>query len=214
MVVKTLTLNQRSKEDNNDDAYFYSTPRFVHHLDEGFRSRLTELYRERISSNSTILDLMSSWVSHLPNDIKFNHVIGHGMNRLELDRNNQLNKYWVQNLNKCQKLPLEDETIDTCLIVAGWQYLQEPEEIAAELKRVTKNNGQLIVSFSNRAFWTKAPRIWIEGDDNDHINYIKSILSSQGWEKVEHLAEKIPAKGFQKIFTDYTDPFFSVIARK
>ena len=36
------------------------------------------------------------------------------------------------------------------------------------MKRVVKHNGKLIVSFSNRAFWSKAPRVWTEGSDIDH----------------------------------------------
>ena len=77
---------QRSKLDNDDDALFYSQPRFVHHLDEGFRSNLTELYRHYISSDSIVLDLMSSWVSHLPENIKYKRVIGHGLNQIELEQ--------------------------------------------------------------------------------------------------------------------------------
>ena len=63
---------------------FYSEPRFVHHLDAGFRARLTQLYRDRIPPCADVLDLMSSWVSHLPEDIRYDQVIGHGLNDEEL----------------------------------------------------------------------------------------------------------------------------------
>ena len=64
MAVEVLTPAQRYKLDGEDDAVFYRDPRFVHHLDETFRARLTALYREQIPPCATVLDLMSSWVSH------------------------------------------------------------------------------------------------------------------------------------------------------
>ena len=148
MVKKVLSDYQRCKEDSTDDLYFYTQPRLVHHLDESFRLRLTKLYSELIDSDSIILDLMSSWVSHLPSNKKYKKVIGHGLNKIELENNSRLDSYWIQNLNSDRKIPLEDSSIDVCLMVAAWQYLQYPEEIALELKRVIRPSGQLIISFS------------------------------------------------------------------
>ena len=99
MAVQVLQNEQRSKLDQNDDVLFYAEPRFVHHLDEAFRGRLTRLYREKIPSCSTVLDLMSSWVSHLPDDVIYDRVIGHGLNEKELVANNRLDSHWVQNFN-------------------------------------------------------------------------------------------------------------------
>ena len=56
-----------------------------------------------------------------------------------------------------QGLPLESNSVDCTLIVAGWQYLQQPEAIAAELLRITTTQGQVIVAFSNRMFFSKGP---------------------------------------------------------
>ena len=103
---------------------------------------------------------MSSWVSHLPPNIRYKKVIGHGMNQAELSSNERLDSFFVQNLNKKQNMPIEDSSIDVGLIVAGWQYLQYPEMVSLELSRVIKSDSFLIISFTNRAFWTKAPNIW------------------------------------------------------
>ena len=61
-----LTEAQRRKFDEASDDLFYAEPRFVQHLDGAFRFRLEVLYRERLRPDSVVLDLMSSWVSHLP----------------------------------------------------------------------------------------------------------------------------------------------------
>ena len=90
MTNNILTSYQRSKIDNNDDSIFYCEPKLVNHLDEKFRNRLTDLYRETISNKSIILDLMSSWISHLPSDVKYQRVIGHGLNIAELQKNKRL----------------------------------------------------------------------------------------------------------------------------
>ena len=210
---KVLFDYQRIKDDNEDDSLFYMNPRLVHHLDEGFRNRLTKLYKQLLREDSSILDFMSSWVSHLPEEISFKEVIGHGLNDEELRNNKRLDRYWVQNINKLTALPLETNSLDYCLITAGWQYLQYPEEIAAEIKRAVKSGGLIIISFSNRAFWSKSPKIWVENNDINRINYIKAVLISQGWKEPEHIAEETYHSRLFGKLNIKGDPFFSVTAK-
>ena len=213
-VVRVLEDSQRYKLDGSDDALFYSEPRFVHHLDAGFRERLTDLYRQRIPPCAVVLDLMSSWVSHLPEDVDYQSVVGHGLNQEELAANPRLDRHWVQNLNKDQHLPLDDASVDATLIVAGWQYLQQPETVASELLRITRANGTLIVAFSNRMFFTKAPQVWTDGDDREHLTYVAQVLMAQGWPKPEIVAEQTRAAGVMGLLRGNGDPFFAVVARK
>ena len=160
MAKELLTNSQRAKVDELPDELFYSQPRFVQHLDKSFRSRLTALYRNYINKDFVVLDLMSSWVSHLPKDVIYKKVIGHGMNSKELLSNQRLDDHWIQNFNINTVIPLPSESVNCILIVAGWQYLQRPEQLAEELFRILSPGGKIIVSFSNRAFCSKAPRIW------------------------------------------------------
>ena len=98
-------------------------------------------------------------------------------------------------------------------MVAAWQYLQYPENMAFEIKRIIKPKGLLIISFSNRAFWSKAPRIWKEGSDLDHINYIKRVLIAQGWEISKIISENNnKSQGFLDFLRVEQDPFYSVLA--
>ena len=214
MPVQVLTEAQRRKWDSSDDRLFYAEPRFVHHLDEAFRERLTRLYRERIPPRAVVLDLMSSWVSHLPEDVTYERVIGHGLNEKELAANPRLDSHWIQNLNLNQEIPLKSESVDATLIVAGWQYLQYPEAVAAELLRITRPGGLLIVAFSNRMFFTKAPQIWADGSDRDHLAYVAEVLIAQGWPKPELVAEATRAKGWKGLVGGAGDPFFAVIATR
>ena len=167
MVTKLLSDSQRFKLDREDDRVFYSEPRFVHHLDQGFRSRLTQLYRDRLPPCATVLDLGSSWVSHLPDDVRYDRVIGHGMNEAELQANPRLDEYWLQNFNQDQVIPLIQHLWMCLFAVAAWQYWTEPEAIASELLRVTRPGGSVIVAFSNRMFFTKAPQIWTDSSDSN-----------------------------------------------
>lgn len=214
MVVQVLSEEQRRKWDSSDDALFYAEPRFVHHLDGAFRARLTQLYRERIPARAVVLDLMSSWVSHLPDDVAYASVIGHGLNERELAANPRLDRHWLQNLNREQRLPLESASVDATLIVAGWQYLQQPEAVAAELLRITRPGGQLIVAFSNRMFFTKAPQVWADGSDRDHLAYVAEVLIAQGWPKPTLIAETTRAEGLAGLIGGKGDPFFAVIAER
>lgn len=208
-----LSNYDREKIDIADDNIFYHQPRYVNHLSGSFRTRLTNLYSEYLLNHHVILDLMSSWVSHLPSNIRYKKVIGHGMNVAELSANKRLDSFWVQNLNKIQTMPLEDSSIDACLIVAGWQYLQYPEKVTSELSRIIKSNSLLIISFTNRAFWTKAPNIWTYSSDEKRVEYVKSVLCSNDWKIEKIFIEKTQDKKLFGLYSADSDPFFSVIAR-
>ena len=208
-----LSTYDRNKSDISDDGIFYQQPRFVHHLSDSFRNRLTSLYSEYLLNHYIILDLMSSWVSHLPSNISYKKVIGHGMNEAELSSNERLDRFFVQNLNKKQNMPIEDSSVDVGLIVAGWQYLQYPEKVSLELSRVIKSDSLLIISFTNRAFWTKAPNIWTYSSEEKRIEYVTSVLTSNGWRIEKILNEKTQDKKLFGFYSSESDPFFSVIAR-
>jgi SAM-dependent methyltransferase len=212
--VLVLSEAERFKLDDSDDSLFYAEPRFVQHLDAAFRSRLTALYRQRIPPCAVVLDLMSSWVSHLPEEVSYQQVIGHGLNDQELAANPRLDRYWVQNLNTDQHLPLADASVDVVLMVAGWQYLQQPEAVAAELLRVVRPRGTLIVAFSNRLFFQKAPQVWTDGGDRDRLAYVARVLLAQGWARPELIAESVRAAGPMGWLGGMGDPFFAVVAEK
>tara|TARA_B100001093_G_scaffold69537_1_gene60052 strand:- start:2073 stop:2732 length:660 start_codon:yes stop_codon:yes gene_type:complete len=213
MILMKLSNEDRDKSDISDDEIFYQQPRFVHHLSDSFRTRLTTLYSEYLLNHHIILDLMSSWVSHLPTNIRYKKVIGHGMNQAELSSNERLDSFFVQNLNKKQNMPIEDSSIDVGLIVAGWQYLQYPEKVSLELSRIIKSDSLLIISFTNRAFWTKAPNIWTYSSEEKRIEYVTSVLTANGWRIEKVLNEKTQDKKLFGFYSSESDPFFSVIAR-
>src|SRR6478672_4880721 len=52
--------------DEEDDAAFYEEPRLVYHIDDHAVAALTGFYRALLPAGGVLLDLMSSWVSHLP----------------------------------------------------------------------------------------------------------------------------------------------------
>lgn len=211
-----LRPEQRSKLDDTNDLNFYDSPRLVTHVDEGFIDRLTNLYREQLQPNTRILDLMSSWVSHLPDDVQFAHVEGHGMNAAELAKNPRLDHYFWQNLNQNPKLPLEDADFDAVLIAVSIQYLQYPEAVLSEIYRVLKPDGVVVISFSNRMFYQKAIAAWRDGTDTDRVNLVKHYFQSvNGFSKPEVIVHQPPLPGFlQMLGLAGGDPFYAVIARK
>ena len=210
--MEILTYRQRQKPDESNDSEFYSSPKFVYHLDSNFRKNLSELYKEEIKDESSVLDLMSSWDSYLPKNIKFKKVIGHGLNKEELEKNKAFDDYWIQNFNINQQIPLEDETIDYCLMVAAWQYLQYPEKISGEIARILNKNGKFIIAFSNRAFWHKAPNIWTYSNEKERIDYVRSILVTNGFSEPRVIKKFTEENAFLPFFN--RDPFYCVISMK
>jgi len=212
-----LQPNQRIKLDASDDKLFYSYPRFVTHVDEGFIQQLTELYRDCLKPNTRIFDMMSSWVSHLPEEIKFAHVEGHGLNAEELARNPRLDHYFVQNLNENPQLPLKDQDFDAVLNTVSIQYLQYPEAVFTEIHRILKPGGVAIVSFSNRMFYQKAIQAWREGFEASRVELVKSYFEAvPGFSTPEVIARKSTAPNFLQWLGAGAggDPFYAVIAYK
>lgn len=211
-----LRPEQRSKLDDSNDLSFYDSPRLVTHVDRGFIDRLTNLFREKLQPDTRILDLMSSWVSHLPHEMEFAHVEGHGMNEEELAKNSQLDHYFVQNLNQNPKLPLEDADFDGVLITVSIQYLQYPEAILSEIQRILKPNGVVIISFSNRMFYQKAIAAWRDGTDTDRVSLVQKYFESvDGFSKPEVIVHQPPLPGFlQMLGLAGGDPFYALVARK
>ena len=211
-----LRPEQRTKLDDTDDGQFYSVPRFVTHVDEGFIEQLTQLYRDRLQANSRILDLMSSHVSHLPEEIEFAHVEGHGMNEEELTRNPQLDHYFVQNLNENPKFTLPEQDFDAVLNCVSVQYLQYPEAVFSEIHRILKPSGIAIFSFSNRMFFQKAIAAWRDGTENSRVELVKSYFESvPGFSTPEVIARHSDVPIFlQMLGIGGGDPFYAVIAQR
>ncbi|NES77623.1 MULTISPECIES: class I SAM-dependent methyltransferase [unclassified Okeania] len=215
-----LQANQRTKLDDSDDRLFYSYPRFVTHVDEGFIDQLTNLYRDRLKPHTRILDMMSSWVSHLPQDMEFAHVEGHGMNEEELAKNRQLNHYFVQDLNKDLKLPFPDQDFDAVVNCVSIQYLQYPDAIFYEIYRILKPGGIAIISFSNRMFYQKAISAWRDGSETSRVELVKRYFDSvksaneiPGFSQVEVIYQKSNVPSFLQMFgLGGGDPFYAVIA--
>ncbi|MDA9741403.1 class I SAM-dependent methyltransferase [Prochlorococcus sp. AH-736-L15] len=211
--MEVLNNYQREKLDESNDQHFYSDPKFVYHLDANFRQNLTDLYEKEIDNYSTVLDLMSSWDSYLPKGKKYKKVIGHGLNKQELEKNKIFNSYWIQNFNISQQIPLDKETVDYCLMVAAWQYLQYPENLTKEIARILSRQGKFIIAFSNRAFWHKAPNIWTLSTEEERVKYVRKVLISNGFNEPKIIKKFTePALNIFNFFKK--DPFYCLIATK
>lgn len=211
-----LRPEQRTKLDATDDTLFYDYPRFVTHVDQVFIDRLTQLYRERLRPQTRILDLMSSWVSHLPADMEFAQVEGHGLNAEELARNPQLDSFFVQDLNQNPQLPLEDQSFDAVLNAVSIQYLQYPEAVFSEIHRVLKPGGIAIVSFSNRMFYQKAIQGWRDGSEASRVQLVQSYFAAvPGWSPPEVVQRSSQGRGWLPGWNlSAVDPFYAVIAHR
>jgi SAM-dependent methyltransferase len=168
------------RADETPDEEFYRTPRLVTHIDDGAIAAVTQLYRELFPAGGKLLDLMSSWVSHLPPEVAYRRVIGLGMNEVELRRNEKLDSYIVQNLNTNPELPFGEAEFDGVGICVSIDYLTRPVEVLREVGRVLKVGAPLAITFSNRCFPTKAVEIWHRLDDRGHMRLVESYLEEAG----------------------------------
>jgi SAM-dependent methyltransferase len=171
--------------DQGDDSLFYAPSRLVTHIDDLAIAALRQFYGKILRRGAVVLDLMSSWVSHLPDDLDLAEVIGHGMNEQELAANPRLTQRFVQDLNGQTELPLETGSIDAVLCCVSVQYLQKPIDVFDQVRRVLKPGSPFIVSYSNRCFPTKAVAIWRSLDMQGHAALIRLYLEQAGFDSIE-----------------------------
>ncbi len=197
-----------AREDESDDENFYVEPRFVQHIDDGAIAAAGQLYASVLPPNDDILDLMSSWVSHLPAGFAVNRLAGLGMNETELSQNKRLTDYVVQNLNVNPLLPFGGGEFGGCIVTVSVQYLTRPVETFREVNRVLRPGAPCVVTFSNRCFPTKAVAIWRALSDRDHMKLVGAYFElSGGWIDLQPI-ECVPGE------RGHADPLYAVMGRK
>ena len=175
-----LPANYFRKYDETPDDDFYESARLVVHIDDPAIAATTQLFREVLPPGGAILDLMSSWRSHLPTDVAYSRVAAQGMNATEMRQNPQLSDYVVQNLNLNQTLPFADGEFDGAVVTVSVQYLTQPVAVFREVARVLKPGSPFITVFSNRMFPTKAVAVWQSLDDAGHAQLVETYYEQTG----------------------------------
>ena len=194
--------------DEGDDAFFYREPRLVVHIDDGAIAEIGRIFEELLPAKGEILDLMSSWRSHLPEGFEKGRLVGLGLNEVEMRENPQLDEFVVHDVNREPQLPFEDSSFDGVILTVSVQYLTRPVEVLREVGRVLRPGAPLVVTFSNRMFPTKAVRIWQACSDEQRMTLVKMYLQrAGGFEGIRGEDRSPEPKGF-------TDPVYLVTGRK
>jgi SAM-dependent methyltransferase len=202
---KQLPADFFRRVDDDDDEVFYSVPRLVTHIDDGAIAKVGEIYAQILPQGGAILDLMSSWRSHLPTHIRPPRVVGLGMNRAEMENNPALTEVVIHNLNRAPQFPFADAEFDGAVVTVSVQYMTRPLETFAEVGRVLKPGAPFVATFSNRMFPTKAVAIWQSLDDYDHGKLVGSYFMESGaFENIDFIDRSAPT-------APPSDPIWAVV---
>ncbi|MDJ0828624.1 MAG: methyltransferase domain-containing protein [Desulfobacterales bacterium] len=206
--------NPFDRTDNSDDSAFYTRPRLVQHIDNQAIRVLADMYATLLRSDMTILDLMSSWQSHLPENQQFKSISGLGLNGEELKHNPQLDAHTVHDLNKNPTLPFNTHQFDAVICSLSVEYLIDPLTIFHEVARVLKPSGIFIVSFSNRWFPPKAINIWKEMHEFERVGLVMEYFLAEGsYEKLHTYSMRgLPRPTDDKYFPQmlFSDPIYLI----
>ena len=192
--------------DELPDAEFYREPRFVLHIDHPAILTVTQIYRETFPAGGAILDLMSSWVSHLPPEVAYARVAGLGLNAAELAENPRLTERVVQDLNREPRLPFADGAFNAAGCCVSIDYLTKPVDVLREAARVLEPGAPLVVTFSNRCFPTKAVAIWHGLTDRGRLKLVEKYFDLAGCFEPVTAVDRSPDRGG-------SDPLYVVIGR-
>ncbi|MBI5287652.1 MAG: class I SAM-dependent methyltransferase [Chloroflexi bacterium] len=168
------------REDESADTLFYAAPRLLVHIDDHAIEAARRIYDELLAKRSALLDLMSSYRSHLSDDLHWSRLAGLGLNEIELRENHQLTDYAVHDLNANPRMPDADAEFDGAVITVSIQYMTRPVEIFRDVARVLKPGAPFVVTYSNRMFPTKAVRIWRALDDRERATLIATYFKYAG----------------------------------
>lgn len=193
--------------DDSEDTLFYAAPRKVVHIDEPAIRAAGQMIAATFAPNGVLLDLMSSWRSHLPKGFVKQKLVGLGLNADEMADNPDLDEYAVHNVNADPRLPFADASFDGVVITVSIQYLTHPIEIFAEVRRILKEGAPFLVLFSNRMFPTKAVRVWQSLYDGQRAKLIEAYFQAAGGYEEPVFTDASPRTGI-------TDPLYAVCARK
>jgi len=194
------------REDESPDARFYDVPRRVVHIDDGAIAALGRLYADVLPPEGRLLDLMSSWRSHLPAGFRAAEVVGLGLNAEEMADNPQLTRHVIHDINREARLPFDDATFDGAACAVSVQYATHPVRLFREVARVLRARAPLVVSFSNRCFPTKAVAVWLAATDAEHVQLVQTYFEmSGGWTDVS-AENRSPGP--------HGDPLYAVWARR
>jgi SAM-dependent methyltransferase len=164
-----------SRDDETPDTLFYSEPRLIGHIDRTCHENLLNFYAENLPREGKILDLMSSYESHLPEGNY--EVIGLGINEVELKNNPRLNSYVVKDINADPSLPFEDEAFDVVVCDLSIEYVIKPLELLREVRRILKKDGRFFFSFSNRYFPPKVIKVWVDLHEFERMGFVLELLA-------------------------------------
>lgn len=148
------------RADEEHDSLFYRTPRLLSHIDATASAEVAAIYARFIKPGMKLLDLMSSWQSHLPGQCAALSVTGLGLNEQELAKNPCLDQRVLHDLNQSPALPFPDQAFDLVICSVSVEYLTRPLEVFREVARVLKPRGVFINTFSHRWFPPKAISLW------------------------------------------------------
>ena len=181
--------------DDTDDRLFYVEPRLVVHIDEPAIEAIGSYFRRELPPDGDVLDLMSSWRSHLPDVLPRKRLVGLGMNAAEMRHNPALDEWVVHDVNADPRLPFADQTFDAAVVTVSVQYITRPVEVFSHVRRVLKDGAAFHVIFSNRMFPTKAVEVWQRLDSRGRAQLIDSYFQrSGGWESPTE-SDISPGKG-------------------
>lgn len=163
------------RRDETEDSAFYNTPRFVGHIDKQADELLQREHETEIEPESAVLDLMSSYESHLPLDRSLD-VTGLGMNSEEMASNPALSRHVVHDLNARPELPFPNECFDVVLCSLSVEYMTRPAAVLLDAARVLRPAGRIGISFSNRWFPPKTISLWPDLYEFERLGYVLEML--------------------------------------
>jgi SAM-dependent methyltransferase len=201
-----------TRQDDASDPVFYAQPRLIHHLDATCRAAISALYGRFLQPGQRVLDLMSSWQSHLPDMPGDLQVAGLGMNAAELAANPRLSEAIVHDLNETAELPWRDAVFDVVVCTASIEYLLNPAAVMAQVRRVLKPGGVFVVTFSDRWFPTKAIKIWSELHPFERLGLVLALFQEAGFSDLHSETRRGLKRPEDDKYADqrlYSDPLFA-----
>ena len=175
-----MMISPFARLDNSTDERFYARLTKANLLTPVPRHGLTRFYAHLLPRSGRILDLMAGQSSYLPSGGVYDEIVGLGLKNAGLDKNQNLDRKIVHDLNEQPSLPFPDDHFDACVVTSAVQYLIRPLDVFSQVARVLRRDAPFIVAFDGRMHHRKATANWRGADQAQRIRLVRRYMAISG----------------------------------
>ncbi len=170
--------------DERDDKRFYQDAPCIELFDSRAREEVGKILQTLIPDNANILELMAGHQNYFLPQQKIQSLSGIGISEAEMQKNPALHRTLVHDLNSETPLPVDDNSLDAIVCIAGVEYWTKPDFLFQQIYQKLKPGGRFITIFNDQFVASKVVNIWNQVHPFERMTLVLNYLKKAGFNKL------------------------------